>query len=359
MELLSTARQLDLLLNGFTQLKDEGKFNEPNMDGTAGDYISFAHWEWPQGVGLFGLVRLWELTRRDDIYQIIENWFQQNIQKGLPPLNVNTTAPMLPLSLLWAHNRAPHYQAVLDSWADRVMTELPRTPEQGFQHVVSDGINPMEIWDDTLFMVVLFLGHYGVASGRQALVDEAVRQFLLHARYLNDPQTGLWFHGWSFAEKSHFAQARWARGNAWITVGIIEFLEPTQLRGGVRDYLLECLKTQINSLITLQSESGAWHTLLDHPDSYEEISATAGFGYGLLKGVRLGYGDERWLQAGLQALGAVRRNIDSSGTVHNVSYGTRMGRTLQFYKDIPLQPTGYGQALAILCLTEGLRHLKK
>lgn len=68
--------------------------------------------------------------------------------------------------------------------------------------MVSDGINEKEIWDDTLFMVVLFLGHYGTVSGRQDLVDEAVRQFLLHARYLNDPQTGLWFHGWSFAEKA-------------------------------------------------------------------------------------------------------------------------------------------------------------
>ncbi|MGL9734208.1 MAG: glycoside hydrolase family 88 protein [Symbiopectobacterium sp.] len=47
----------------------------------------------------------------------------------------------------------------------------------------------MDIWDDTLFMVVLFLfAHYGTVSGRQKLVDEAVRQLLLHARYLNGPE---------------------------------------------------------------------------------------------------------------------------------------------------------------------------
>lgn len=355
MQMRTLSDQLNLLLLGFTSLKDEGKFNEPNLDGTPGDYISFTSWEWPQGVGLFGMVRLWEFTRRDDIYNQIDRWFEENIAKGLPPLNINTTAPMLPLSLFWSHHRNPRYQQVLDAWADRVMSELPRTPERGFQHVVSDGINEQEIWDDTLFMVVLFLGHYGTVSGRQELVDEAVRQFLLHARYLNDPHTGLWFHGWSFAERSNFANARWARGNAWITVGILEFIELTELGGGVRDYLLECLKAQVNTLLNLQAESGAWHTLLDHPDSYEEISATAGFGYGLLKGARLGIGDARWKAAGLKALAAVQNNIDSRGTVHNVSYGTRMGRTLQFYKDIPLQPTGYGQALAILCLSEGLR----
>jgi unsaturated rhamnogalacturonyl hydrolase len=53
----------------------------------------------------------------------------------------------------------------------------------------------------------------------------------------------------------------------------------------------------------------------------------------------------------------VLASIDRDGMVANVSYGTRMGRDLQFYRDIPIHPTGYGQALAILCLTEGLRHL--
>jgi len=41
-----------------------------------------------------------------------------------------------------------------------------------------------------------------------------------------------------------------------------------------------------------------------------------------------------------------------------VSYGTRMGHDLQHYRDIPIQPTGYGQSLAILALVEGLRHIE-
>jgi unsaturated rhamnogalacturonyl hydrolase len=53
-------------------------------------------------------------------------------------------------------------------------------------------------------------------------------------------------------------------------------------------------------------------------------------------------------------LKAVLANVGKNGVVDNVSYGTRMGHDLQFYRDIPIQPTGYGQALAILCLTEGL-----
>ncbi len=349
-------RQLDLLVSGMTGLRHDGRFQEPNLDGTPGDYISFESWEWPQGVGLYGLVRLWESTGRDDLRLLIENWFERRMATGLPKLNINTTAPMLPLSVLWARTRDPRWQAPLDDWANQVMNTLPRTPERGFQHVVSDGINDNELWDDTLFMVALFLASYGKASGRQELVEEAIRQFLVHARYLSDPETGLWFHGWTFRERHNFARARWARGNAWITAGILEFIEFTDLKGGVRDYFLGCLEAQVESLLRLQAPSGAWHTLLDDPTSYEEISATAGFGYGLLKAARLGIGRPAWREAGQRALEAVRRNIDEIGTVLNVSYGTRMGRDLQFYKDIPLQPTGYGQALAILCLAEGARH---
>lgn len=350
--------KLDRLVAGMTGLKHDGRFIEPNLDGTAGDYISFESWEWPQGVGLYGLVQLWRHTGRDDLRRLVEDWYAARLEAGLPALNVNTTAPMLGLAVLWAETRDPRWQVPLDAWADRVMAEMGRTEEGAFEHHVSDKVNHAELWDDTLYMVGLFLAAYGQASGRRELVDEAVRQFLVHARFLADKQSGLWFHGWTFEGRHNFAKARWARGNAWITAGVLDLLDLAELPQPVANFLLGVLKAQVAALLPLQAPSGAWRTLLDDPSSYEEISATAGFGYGLLKGHRLGLGGEDWRTAGLRGVEAVLANIDPGGTVLNVSYGTRMGHDLQFYRDIPIQPTGYGQALAILCLSEALRHVE-
>lgn len=348
--------KLDSLVSGTTNLRDNGRFHEPNLNGTPGDYISFDSWEWPQGVALYGLVRLWQFTKRDDLRQLLENWYSKHIAAGLPEININTTAPMLALSVLWKETRSPQWQPVMNDWADRMMREMGRTPEGGFEHHVSDKVNDDELWDDTLYMAALFLASYGQASGRTELIDEASRQFLVHSRYLADTESGLWFHGWTFDGRHNFARARWARGNSWITAGILDLFDLADLAAPVKSFLTGILTTQVEALLKLQAPSGAWHTLLDHSDSYEEISATAGFAYGLLKGYRLGLGPETWRNAGMKALVEIMRNIDDQGTVHNVSYGTRMGHDLQFYKDIPLQPTGYGQALAILCLAEALNH---
>ncbi|MEJ1120961.1 glycoside hydrolase family 88 protein [Phyllobacterium sp. CCNWLW109] len=350
--------QLDLIVAGMTGLHNDGRFDEPNLDGTAGDYISFESWEWPQGVGLYGLVRLWLFTGRDDLKTLIEDWYTARIAAGLPALNVNTTAPMLALSVLWKETRDPRWKKPLDDWADQIMSQMSRTEEGAFEHHVSDKVNDHELWDDTLYMVALFLASYGQASGRRELVDEAARQFLVHSRYLADTKSGLWFHGWTFRGRHNFAQARWARGNAWITAGMLDLFDLADMPKPVKDFLMGVLVAQVNALLPLQTASGAWRTLLDDPSSYEEISATAGIGYGLLKGYRIGLGTPEWRKAGLKAVKAVLNNIDETGTVLNVSYGTRMGHDLQFYKDIPIQPTGYGQALSILCLSEALQHVE-
>ncbi len=346
---------LDTLVAGFTALKDDGAFDEPNLDGTAGDYISFDSWEWPQGVGLYGLARLWRITGEDRYRVILEDWYARALDRGLPPLNVNTTAPMLALSMLWRETRDPRWEPVLSDWAARVSGEAPRTAEGGFQHDVSDKINTGELWDDTLFMVALFLASFGEASGNRALVDEAEHQFLVHTRHLTDPETGLWFHGWTFEGRHNFARARWARGNAWITAGLVDLPDLCTLSLPVARFLEGVLTTQIEALLPLQTDDGAWRTLLDDERSYRETSATAGIAYGLMKAARLGLAGTDAAQAGRRGLDFVMGQIDESGIVQGVSYGTRMGHDLQFYRDIPVQPTGYGQSLAILCLTEGLR----
>ena len=50
--------KISQIVTGLRNLRDEGQFNEPNLDGTAGDYVSFDSWEWPQGVGLYGIAQL-------------------------------------------------------------------------------------------------------------------------------------------------------------------------------------------------------------------------------------------------------------------------------------------------------------
>ncbi|WP_210725991.1 beta-galactosidase BglB [Modicisalibacter radicis] len=350
--------KVSLLIQGLTGLRHDGRFDEPNLDGTASDYVSFDSWEWPQGVGLYGIAQLWRRTGSVDAKRLLEEWYERQLAQGLPPLNVNTTAPMLALSLLWSETRDPRWEPALRGWAERIMLEMPRTRSGGFQHDVSDKINDHELWDDTLFMVALFLASYGKAAQRPDLVEEASFQFLVHTHYLCERETGLWFHGWTFDGNHNFARARWARGNSWISAGILDLLELADLDEPVRRYLTWVVKAQLETLIDYQCESGAWRTLIDDRQSYEEISATAAFGYALLKGARLGLGDASWQRAGERALGAVVDNIGPDGVVANVSYGTRMGHDLQFYRDIPLHPTAYGQSMALLCLIEAEAHAR-
>ncbi|MHA3914305.1 beta-galactosidase BglB [Halovulum sp. GXIMD14793] len=347
---------LDAVVDGLVSLSDEGRFDEPNLDGSAGDYISFDSWEWPQGVGLYGLVQLWQARGFEArLGKVIGGWYDRAIARGLPGMNVNTTAPMLGLALYWAKTRDPEHGRLLEDWAGQVMQQAPRTSFGGVQHDVSDKLNAGELWDDTLYMVALFLAAYGQSAGRRDLVDEAERQFLVHTHFLADRETGLWFHGWTFEGRHNFARARWARGNAWVTAGLVDLFELAEISPAIRAYLQDILRDQVAALLPLQTDNGLWRTLLDEDSSYEETSATAGIAYALLKGVRTGLGTVDWRSAGLRAVDAVLARIDTTGVVQGVSYGTRMGGDLQHYRDIPIQPTAYGQSLAILALAEASR----
>ena len=316
--------------------------------------IDFERWEWPQGVGLYGLFKCRDDAGETDYLPLLRAWYTRRLAEGLPTKNVNTMTPMLTLAHLCELDDDSAHLALCQEWAEWIMHEMPRTREGGLQHIVSGEINEQQLWADTLFMTVLFLAKMGVILRRSDYIEEAVRQFLVHIKFLADRKTGLWFHGWTFHGNHNFANARWARGNCWITAGTADFDELVPLSLGVRQYLLDMLTAQVEGLAACQADDGMWHTLLDDHSSYVETSATAGFGYGILKGVRCGYLDRKFAAVGERALAAVIARIAPDGTVQQVSYGTGMGADLDHYRKIPLCPMAYGQALAVLLLSEGL-----
>lgn len=312
-------------------------------------------WEWPQGVGLYGLLQFYEATKDAEALEFLESWYNARLLEGLPEKNVNTCAPLLTLISLCELTGNKEYERVCEEWSSWIMDELLRTGDGAFQHMITGDDNDGQILIDTLFMTVLFLAKAGVYFKKTAYVEEAKRQFLVHIKYLYNKQTGLFYHGWDFNENHNYGAVHWGRGNAWYTAGVMDFLNIIPIEDGLKAYLLDTANAQIRALSKLQSENGMWHTVLDDPESYQETSATAAMGYGILKGIRYGYLDESYRDTGTRALEAVLQQIDDNGVVQQVSYGTPVGQDTQFYKDIPISPMGYGQALTLFILIEGLR----
>ncbi|MCH8686174.1 beta-galactosidase BglB [Pedomonas mirosovicensis] len=346
------------LMTNLVNIKDEtGEFLLRLDDGRVIDTKGWNDWEWTHGIGLFGMLRYWQQSGDERAYRIMMDWFRDRFAAGTPTKNINTVSPFLTLAYLYEHNRDQTYLPYLDTWAEWVMDGLPRTEENGFQHIVYNSENHQQLWDDTLMMSVLPLAKIGLLLGRPHYIEEAKRQFLIHTKYLFDRKTGLWFHGWTFDGRHNFAEALWARGNCWVTIAIPEIIEMLDLQPGdaFREFLLDVLRNQVKTLAETQDESGLWHTLIMDKTSYLEASATAGFAYGILKSVRKRYIDARFEAVGLKAIEAVLANIGEDGELRQVSFGTAMGDTLQFYKDIKLTSMPYGQSLAILALAEFMR----
>jgi unsaturated rhamnogalacturonyl hydrolase len=354
-----TCGLIDRLADNLIHITDEtGEFILHLEDGRAIDTKGWAGWEWTHGIGLYGLFKYHQQTRNAQAKSIIDGWFADRLAEGTPTKNINTVAPFLTLACLYEQQGNPEWRPYLEDWADWVMYEMPRTQQGGLQHIVYNNVNHQQMWDDTLMMTVLPLAKIGLVLGRPEYVEEAKFQFLNHIQYLMDVKTGLWFHGWSFEGNHNFARALWARGNSWITIAIPEFIEMLGLVPGdpIRRHLLSTLRRQAEALKALQDQgSGMWHTLLDDPSSYVEASATAGFAYGLMKAVRLRYLDRSFAPVAEAAVRAVVGNISPAGELLNVSFGTAMGPDLQFYKDIKLTSMPFGQAMAMLCLSEHLR----
>ena len=350
-------RKLSKLIEAFCPIlyEDDEIFLENMKDrNLAGDDIRrYQHWEWTQGVGLYGLWKLFSATEDRRYLDILTKFFDQQLEIGFPALNVNTMAPFLTMSFVGEYLNDERYLSPCRESAAWIMARFPRTKEGGFQHMTSDTLNDQELWDDTLFMTVLFLANMGRIEGKREYIEEAQYQFRLHAKYLADPETGLWYHGWTFNGNHNFAGAFWGRGNCWVTIAIPEFLQMVDCDADVKTELIGLLDRQVESLRKYQNPSGMWHTLIDDPDSYVESSATCGFGYGILKAVHGGLIGEAYEEVALRALEPILGYISETGVVNQVSYGTPMGRdTKDFYKNIEIRQMPYGQALAMLFLIE-------
>ncbi len=320
--------------------------------------IDISCWEWPQGVGIFGLYKYYEVSGKKEVLDFLISWYDKRLEEGILERNVNTTSPMLTLTYLYEKTGKEEYLTFIQDWADWIMKDkqLIRTGDGCFQHMITGNPNDNEILIDTLFMTVLFLARAGRLLNRKDYVDEADYQILSHIKYLLNKNEGLFYHGYNFKQNNNYGGILWGRGNCWYTIVVMELLEEIPLDEGIKRYFHNVYENQVKALKRYADPvNGLWHTIINDASSYIECSASAAFLYGIMKGVRLGIlkKEEYWENI-LKALESLLDYIDEDGTVLNVSYGTPIGMDSEFYKTIPCCPMTYGQALMILVLQEAL-----
>ncbi len=361
-------RKLNLVIE---KLMNLGELENEEELAEGGEKIGFFkrdfgihEWDWPQGVGLYGLLKIMKVKKNEEYRDFLYHWFKNNIAAGLPSKNINTTAPLLTLVELNEYYNDKQFEELCLKWADWLMSCLPRTKEGGFQHVTSANgdrqgvrLNENEMWIDTLFMTVLFLNKMGQKYHRQDWIDESIHQVLMHMKYLCDKQSGLFYHGWTFNEKNNFGGVFWCRGNSWFTLGILDYIDmfDGSMNAGLKTYIVDTYKAQAEKLKEVQDPvSGLWHTVLLDNTSYVETSGSAAITAGILKGIRYGILDDSYLPCAAKAIEGILNHIAEDGTVTGVSGGTGMGENAEHYKNILIAPMAYGQSLTILALAEVL-----
>lgn len=191
--------------------------------------------------------------------------------------------------------------AALREWA---LHRAPRSPEGLVYHVT----NAPQIWVDSMYMLPPFLAAIGEG-------EEALRQMLGYDRLLRDPSTGLMAHQWDDGAERFHRAAHWGVGNGWALAGYARMIP---LLPELSAVLAERAVTLLDALLPWMRPDGAFHDVVDDPATFAEVNLSQMAAYAILRGVREGWLDRRYLSAARTMRQAALSHVDAYGVVRQV-----------------------------------------
>ncbi len=304
-------------------------------------------WDWPCGVAYYGIADAYEKTGNEEYLTLLKDRVDELIGLGLPSVwTVNACAMGHCLVSLYKATGEQKYWDIVMSKIDYIRNDALRFGDNVLQHTVSANNDfPEQCWADTLFMAAFFLLRVGVELKDEELIEDALNQYYWHIKYLQDPNTGFYYHGYNNINKDHMSGFYWGRANAWAAFTMSQvggILPQCYLYPKYMD-VAGSLNEQLAALKLVQTEDGLWRTILNDEGSYEEISASAGIAAAMVtRGNPL---HTKYINKSIKGLLA---NISEDGRVLNVSGGTAVMNDRDGYRNISRDwIQGWGQGLAL------------
>ena len=200
---------------------------------------------------------------------------------------------------------------------------------------------------DSFFMGCAILAEVGALSGERRYFEMALRH-MLFMEALDLREDGLYRH-------SPLDEAAWGRGNGFPALGLAWSLSAIPENDPVFQPMLAAFQRHMAALVAHQDPTGAWHQVIDLPESYRELTSTSMIGFAMARGLEGGWLEgEEYEQAVARAWNAVKTRVAPNGELVDVCTGTGKQPDLRSYHDRTaiLGKDDRGGAMAMLFATE-------
>ncbi len=325
----------------------------------------YTEWNYSNGVTMWSILNWADYTNNDDFHEFVSQYCRFTLET-IPYFkyqyyDLNETdgfnhrifrmhmlddasAPALPFLELYIKGELDDAAELLKKVEDYLMNGQYRLPDGTLCRPEPERYT---VWADDLFMSVPFLMKYGKLTGEAKYINQAIIQIINFYSYLFDPDKGICYHGW-FDRDNKSSVAFWSRANGWMIWALVEALDV--LPRGSKDYktILRLYKNHINGLIKYQDETGLWHQVMDHNESFLETSSTAMFVIGIARGVNNGWIRADYKEFALKGWQGILTQIEEDGTVNGICQGTEIGKNLEFYFNRKIRkhdPRGLGAVI--------------
>ncbi len=287
-------------------------------------------WNYVDGCMISALLALYKKTHEQKYLDFTEKFMGYYVKDDgsintyeVSEYNIDNVNPAKNLFFLYEITTKEKYRKAIDTVYEQIKT-MPRTKENNFWH---KKIYENQVWLDGLYMAQPFYMEYETKyNGKKGCLD-SYTQFKNVEKFMKDPKTGLYYHGYDSSRKMFWANKEtgcsenfWLRALGWFAVSLVDVLEvmdeqlyyeKQSLRGQLKDL--------VDSLLKYQDEQGMFYQVIDKPEekgNYLETSGTMLISFAILKGVRLGFLPKKYYEFGEKAFyGTANRylKVDEDG----------------------------------------------
>ena len=233
-----------------------------------------AGWNYIDGCMILALLEIYSATGEKSItnsqMHLLTTEYRKTVRlRSIPWKNIILTMSMRarPCSHCMPLNGKEKYRKAIDLIYSQVETQ-PRTEEGNFWH---KKIYPNQVWLDGMYMGQPFYMEYETKFDDKKHYDDIFHQFANVVKYMRDPETGLYYHGYDASKKAFWcdketglSQNFWLRALGWYSMALLDTLskcEPGEEYKAEYDNLKKVFVDLIDSMLKFQDESGMWYQL--------------------------------------------------------------------------------------------------